>query len=250
MIKRMLISAVLMLAAVASLAAVAGDNGATALVTGANRGLGLEFARQLKAGGFQVIGTARKPGEATELRALGVRVEQLDVSDAASVNALAARLDGLPIDLLINNAGMMGHNAPSFAATDFDKILATFDVNSMGPMRVTQALLDNLLAGEGKTVIQISSGLGSIGNNQGGYYGYRSSKAALNMLNKSLALELAEQGLVCVVLHPGWVQTRMGGAEAPLVAVDSVSGMLSVIDKLQPQDNGRFLDYQGNELPW
>jgi NAD(P)-dependent dehydrogenase (short-subunit alcohol dehydrogenase family) len=92
--------------------------------------------------------------------------------------------------------------------------------------------------------------MGSIESNQGGYYGYRASKAALNMLNKSLAAELADQGFVCVVLHPGWVQTRMGGASAPVLPVDSVSGMLSVIEKLQPQDNGRFLDYQGKELPW
>lgn len=250
MIKRIFMSVVLVLASVASLSGMAGETGATVLVTGANRGIGLEFAKQLKAGGFQVIATARKPAEATELRALGVRVEQLDVTDSASVTALSARLEGLPIDLLINNAGISGHNAPSFAATDFDQVGTIFDVNSLGPMRVTQALLDNLSAGEGKTVIQISSIMGSIASNQGGYYGYRASKAALNMLNKSLAAELAKQGFVCVVLHPGWVQTRMGGAGAPVLPVDSVSGMLSVIEKLQPQDNGRFLDYQGKELPW
>jgi len=250
MIKRIFMSVVLVLVSIASLGGMASETGATVLVTGANRGIGLEFAKQLKAGGFQVIATARKPAEATQLRALGVRVEQLDVTDSASVAALSGRLQGVPIDLLINNAGIGGHNAPSFAATDFDQVGTTFDVNSLGPMRVTQALLGNLSAGEGKTVIQISSIMGSIESNQGGYYGYRASKAALNMLNKSLAAELAKQGFVCVVLHPGWVQTRIGGAGAPVLPVDSVSGMLSVIEKLQPQHNGRFLDYQGKELPW
>lgn len=250
MIRQFLTSVVLVLASILSPAALAVEKAPTVLVTGANRGIGLEFAKRLKGGGFEVIATARKPVEATELRALGVRVEQLDVTDSASVKALSERLEGVPIDLLINNAGIGGHKAASFAETDFDQIAETFDVNSLGPMRVTQALLDNLVAGEGKTVVQISSAMGSIEGNQGGFYGYRASKAALNMLNKSLATELAEQGFVCIVLHPGWVQTRMGGASAPVSPVDSVTGMLNVIGQIQPQDNGHFLDYQGKEIPW
>lgn len=151
---------------------------------------------------------------------------------------------------MINNAGMLGHNAQSFAETDFDQVIATFDVNSLGPMRVTQALLPNILAGSGKTVIQISSTMGSIANNSGGYYGYRASKAALNMLNSSLALELADRGITSVVIHPGWVQTRLGGENAAITVEDSVTGMMQVIAKLGPEDSGRFLDYQGAELPW
>ena len=117
-------------------------------------------------------------------------------------------------------------------------------------MRVTQALLPNILAGSGKTVIQISSTMGSIANNSGGYYGYRASKAALNMLNSSLALELADRGITSVVMHPGWVQTRLGGENAAITVEDSVTGMMQVIAGLGPEDSGRFLDYQGEELPW
>ncbi|NQX89708.1 MAG: SDR family oxidoreductase [Halioglobus sp.] len=226
------------------------DEPQTVLITGANRGIGLEFARQLSARGDSVIGTARKPDEAIELKDLGVRVEQLDVTDSASVQALAARLQGVPIDLLINNAGIGGHTANSFATTDFDEIAHTFDVNSLGPMRVTQALLPNLEAGEGKTVVKISSTMGSIEQNRGGYYGYRASKAALNMFNKSLAAELGKQGFITIVMHPGWVKTRMGGAGAPVEPKDSVAGMIEVIDALNTEDNGAFLDYQGNTIPW
>lgn len=222
----------------------------TVLVTGANRGIGLELVRQLRAQGHQVIGTARNPAEASELKETGAVLVSLDVADSNSVRAMAEELEGQKIDLLINNAGIMGHSAKSFAETDFDQVVTTFDVNSLGPMRVTQALLPNLLAGKGKTVVQISSTMGSITNNGGGYYGYRASKSALNMLNKSLALELADMGITSIVLHPGWVQTRLGGAGAAITTQESVAGMLAVIDELGPEDTGRFLDYQGKELPW
>ncbi|MDX1736129.1 MAG: SDR family NAD(P)-dependent oxidoreductase, partial [Halioglobus sp.] len=148
------------------------------------------------------------------------------------------------------NAGVGGEAGGSIASTDFEQLAMVFDVNSTGPMRVTQALLPNLEAGEGKTVVQISSVMGSIAGNGGGYYGYRASKAALNMLNRSLATELGKQGFVCVVMHPGWVKTRMGGSAAPVEVPDSVAGLLRVIDGLGASDNGRFLDYQGKELPW
>jgi NAD(P)-dependent dehydrogenase (short-subunit alcohol dehydrogenase family) len=222
----------------------------TVLITGANRGIGLEMARQFSERGYTVIGTARKPVEATDLKALKVRVEQLDVTDTASVQALAARLEGVPIALLVNNAGVGGQRPDSFENTNFDEVAKTFDVNSLGPMRVTQALLPNLEAGEDKTVVQISSTMGSIEQNRGGYYGYRASKAALNMFNKSLSAELGQRGYTCVVMHPGWVKTRMGGAAAPVEPEDSVAGMLKVIDGLSADDNGRFIDYQGNVIPW
>lgn len=221
----------------------------TVLVTGANRGIGLELARQLTEQGHKVIGTARKPAEAKELAALGARVMQLDVIDPESVSALAANLGDLPIDLLINNAGTGGQTPGSFQDTDFERVKLTFDVNSLGPMRVTQALLPNVLASESKTIVHISSTMGSIANNRGGYYGYRASKAALNMLNSSLALELADKGVTSVVLHPGWVQTRMGGSGADISVDVSVAGMLSVIADLTPEKTGGFYDYQGKELP-
>ena len=251
MVNRLLFRLVLVIVSVLGAGtSVAADADKTVLVTGANRGIGLEFVRQLKAQGYVVIGTARKPDEAVDLKALGVRVEQLDVTDGASVEALGNRLKGVKIDLLINNAGIGGHNARTFRETNFDEIAKTFDVNSLGPMRVTQALLDNLEATEGKTIVHISSIMGSIEGNLGGFYGYRASKAALNMFNKSLAAELGRQGYISVVIHPGWVKTRMGGEGAPVEPVDSVAGMLRVIGSLSAADNGRFIDYQGNGLPW
>lgn len=231
-------------------ASAAIEKGMTVLVTGANRGIGLELATQLHARGVKVIATARKPAQAEALQALGVRVEQLDVVDADSVAALAQRLQGEPVDMLINNAGVGGEAGGSIATTDFEKLAWVFDVNSTGPMRVTQALLPNLQAGAGKTVVQIGSVMGSIEQNGGGYYGYRASKAALNMLNKSLAVELGKAGFVCVVLHPGWVKTRLGGAGAPVAVQDSVAGLLTVIDGLSAEDNGGFIDYQGQSIPW
>ena len=250
MLKNIFLSALLLFTAAGYSSVASAEVSMTVLVTGANRGIGLELVRQMRARGHQVIGTARKPEQAMELKETGARVVQLDVTDSNSIRAMAQQLQGQRIDLLINNAGMLGHNAQSFGETDFDQVIATFDVNSLGPMRVTQALLPNILAGSGKTVIQISSTMGSIANNSGGYYGYRASKAALNMLNKSLALELADQGITSVVIHPGWVQTRLGGENAAITVEDSVTGMVQVIAKLGPEDSGRFLDYQGEELPW
>lgn len=251
MLKRTLFTLLVLVSTlVAGPALAALDKNTTALVTGANRGIGLELATQLKALGVNVIGTARKPADAAELNALGVQVEQLDVADVASVAALAERLKGVKLDLLINNAGVGGQSANTLAELDFEQMAAVFDINSIGPLRVTQGLLPNLMAGSGKTVVQVSSVMGSIAQNGGGYYGYRASKTALNMLNKSLSVELGKQGFTCVVVHPGWVKTRMGGAAAPVEVPDSVAGLLTVIAGLTTQDNGRFVDFQGNEIPW
>jgi len=222
----------------------------TVLITGANRGIGLELASQLTAAGHEVIGTARKPDQASDLKKLGGKVLQLDVTDANSVAAMAAALKGVEIDLLINNAGTGGQNPGSLEDTDFERVKMTFDVNSIGPMRVSQALLPNVLASDGKTIVHISSIMGSIANNRGSYYGYRASKTALNMFNRSMALELKDKGVTSVVMHPGWVQTRMGGAGADITVDVSVSGMLAVIADLDVDKTGNFYDYQGNELPW
>lgn len=226
------------------------EKGDTVLITGANRGIGLEMARQLTARGVNVIGTARKPAEATELKARGARVEQLDVIDERSVDALEQRLDGVVIDLLINNAGVSGGRSSGIEELDFNDMAFTFNVNAYGPMRVTQALLDNLKAGEARQVVNVSSMLGSIAMNEGGLYAYRASKTALNSLNKTLAKELGGQGFTVVVVHPGWVKTRMGGASAPVEVKDSVAGLIGVIDALTPASNGKFIDFQGEELPW
>ncbi len=231
----------------------------TVLVTGANRGLGLEFARQLKKAGHTVIGTARKPDEAIELGELLVgdddRLEQLDADSEDAVKALANKLqeDGKPIaiDLLINNGAVGGHKG-KLPELDMDGLIEDLRINAVGPMRVTKHLLPNLRAGSAKQVVSISSQLGSITNANGGSsYGYRSSKAALNMLNKHLSVELKDEGFTCMVMHPGWVQTRMGGEQAPLTPAESISGMLEVIGSAKPEThNGAFLDYTGETLPW
>ena len=222
----------------------------TVLVTGANRGLGLEFAQQYADAGWQVIGTARKPDEATELKALDVRVVQLDVTDQDSVDAMAAELAGQPIDLLINNAGIFPR-VGKIDEIDFDDYSRTLEVNTLGPVRVTRALLPNLRQGELKTVAGLSSNLGSIAENErGNFYGYRESKAALNMFTKTLAAELGPEGFTCIVLTPGWVQTDMGGPNATLTPAESISGMKAVLDKVTPADNGTFWSYNGSQMPW
>ena len=222
----------------------------TVLVTGANRGLGLEFARQYAEAGWKVIGTARKPEQAAELEALGARVVQLDVADQGSVDRMATELADQPIDLLINNAGIFPR-VGKIDEIDFDDYSRTLAVNTVGPVRVTRALLPNLRQGELRIIAGLSSNLGSIAENErGNFYGYRESKAALNMFTKTLAAELGPEGFTCVVLTPGWVQTDMGGPNAPLQPADSISGMKAVLDKLTPADNGSFWSYDGSQMPW
>ena len=219
------------------------------LITGANRGIGLEFARQYAADGWTVIGTARSPEKADELRETGARIEALDVVDADSVAALVESLDGQSIDLLINNAGIFPREN-SLANVDFDDYEMTLLVNTVGPVRVTQALLPNLQSGEQKKIVNITSGLGSISNNSGGYYGYRESTAALNMFTTTLAKELGPEGFICLTIHPGWVATDMGGPNANLSPPESVSAMRAVIKSMTPADNGAYRSYDGEPVEW
>lgn len=244
------------LLAVVGQAAVADSHAAgeeakpTVLITGANRGLGLEFARQYAADGWHVIGTARKPAAADDLNALSVEVAQLDVADPDSIAALAASLEGRPIDMLINNAGIFPR-VNKIEEIDFDAYSRTLEVNTVGPVRVTRALLPHLRMGDRKTVVNITSRLGSIElNNSGVFYGYRESKSALNMFTKTLALELKPEGFTCLTIHPGWVQTDMGGANANLTPEESISGMRATIEKLGTEDSGTYWSYAGEEVPW
>ncbi len=231
----------------------------TTLITGANRGIGLELAKQLAAAGHTVIATARNPNKADELKAAlnpDSSVERLDVNDQASIDALADRLnpDGSPrpIDILINNAGVGSTKAP-LAETDLDELLDVFSINAVGPLRVTRALLPNLHAGDRKLVLNVSSQLGSITNNTGGSsYAYRGSKAALNMLTKHLAIELAEHNFTVITCHPGWVQTDMGGPNATLTVPDSATALITnIINPAKPEThNATYRNYDGTELPW
>ena len=219
------------------------------LVTGANRGIGLAFARELADRGHDVVATAREPAKAKELAATGARVEPLDVSDDASVGKLARALAGEPLDVLINNAGV-GDGVDSIRDLDFENLARFFEVNAAGPLRLAKALLPSLEKGGRRTIVSLSSGLGSISQNDGGWYEYRASKAALNMSMRTLARELAPERFIVIALSPGWVQTDMGGAGATLTPRDSVRAMLRVIDGLTPRNSGSFLDHRGREVPW
>lgn len=216
----------------------------TVLITGANRGIGLEFARQYSADGWDVVATVRE--HSPEIDARNVRVERLDMRDLDAIAAFGEQLDSL--DLLIANAGTYGPRSPR-SGEEGEEWLETFAVNTVGPYLLAQSVLPLVAAREGK-LIAITSRMGSIDDNtSGGYIAYRSSKTALNSAWKSLALDNRGR-VVCAVLHPGWVQTRMGGRSAPLEPEDSVAQMRKVIDGLGPDDSGGFFSHDGSEIPW
>lgn len=239
----------IMLIIIGSSTVIASDK-STVLITGANRGLGLEFAKQFHARGYDVIATARNTVKAVELKALGVRVMQLDVANQESVNKLAAALKDIPLDILINNAGYFNRVDISIDKVNFDIFELTYAVNTLGPLRVTQALIDNLKLGKRKTVISISSGLSSITNSTGQWYAYRSSKTALNQINKILSEEFKDDGFIFTVLSPGWVKTDMGGPSANYTPQESIAGMLTVIGQLTIKDSGKFYDLKGKTVAW
>ena len=219
------------------------------LVTGANRGIGLAFARHLSERGDQVLATARHPEKARGLAKLS-RLEQLDVVDEKSIASLARRIADQPLDVLINNAGI-GDAGPRFGHVSIEELEQAFRVNAIGPVAVTQALLPSLRAGQRRTVVNLSSGLASISENEsGGWIAYRASKAALNQLTRTMAGELRKEGFICIAICPGWVKTDMGGHGASVSPDDSVAAMLKVVDRLKPSDTGRFLDRRGKQLPW
>ena len=227
------------------------------LVTGANRGLGLEFARQYAAEGWQVLAACRAPDAATDLQKLAaesggqIRILEMNVMDTASVRAAAATLKGEAIDLLLNNAGVGGPPGQQLGNLDYAAWARVLDTNSLGPMRVVEAFLENVAQSRMKQIVTITSGMGSIeDNSSGGRYAYRSSKAAVNMVMKSLSVDLAPRGITCVVMNPGWVRTDMGGSGGKLSPAESIKAMRSVIAALKPEDSGKFLNYTGKPYPW
>ena len=224
----------------------------TVLITGANRGIGLELAKQYAGDGWSVIATARDPKNADGLNALKgeIRIEALEVTDAKQVQALAKALKGTAIDVLLNNAGMLtGYE--SFGETDAESWLQTLHVNSIAPLKLTEALVEHVAASEQRKVASITSGMGSIGSHaSSGAYAYRSSKAALNMVMVTAANELRARGISVAVISPGWVKTDMGGANATLNVKESAAGIRKVIDKLNVGISGQFFNYSGENLPW
>jgi NAD(P)-dependent dehydrogenase (short-subunit alcohol dehydrogenase family) len=227
------------------------------LITGANRGLGLEFARQYLADGWQVYAACRDPSSASELGRLAdtsdhkLRIMALDVTDPASVKAAAAKLDGQAIDLLLNNAGVMGVRGQTIGHIDYEAWAKVLDANTMGPMRVSEAFVDHVARSERKLIVTLTSGMGSLSDNtSGGSIAYRSSKAAVNMVMRSLAIDLASRGITCVVVNPGWVQTDMGGPHATLAPAESVARLRDLIETLGPAQSGKFFNHDGREYPW
>ncbi|MBA2655883.1 MAG: SDR family oxidoreductase [Tatlockia sp.] len=229
----------------------------TVLITGANRGLGLEFTRQLAEQNIQVIATCRQPAKADLLKQLAkaypnILIAKLDVGNDNSIAELITTLGDTAIDWLINNAGIAGEQGVTVGNINRDNFLKVIDVNCLGPLKLSEAFLPNLLMGEDKLIVTISSIMGNIStNNSGRSYAYRASKAALNCTMHSLALDVAETGIQVLTLHPGWVKTDLGGVEADLDAEDSVSGMLQVIEAKKADCHAEVMyDYAGNIVPW
>lgn len=217
------------------------------VVTGANRGIGYEYCCQLQQRGDEAIAVCRSTSP--ELESLGIRVETgVDLTDEISVAALAEKLQDVPIDVLINNAGIL--ERVSLSALDFESIRRQFEVNALGPLRLTQALLPNLK--DGSKVVMMTSRMGSIEDNtSGNSYGYRMSKVALSMAGKSLSHDLRSRGIAVAILHPGLVQTRMTNfTEQGISPAESVAGLLARIDGLTLDNTGTFWHSNGETLPW
>jgi NAD(P)-dependent dehydrogenase (short-subunit alcohol dehydrogenase family) len=224
------------------------------LITGANRGLGLEFVRQYSAVGWTVFACCRQPDGAAELRALAspsVRLVALDVTDHARIEAVGRDLAGEPVDVLLNNAGVYGPNKMFLGRIDYRAWAEVLAINTLAPLKMTETFLENVGRSGRKIIAFVSSQQGSMTRNtEGRHYLYRSSKAALNAVVKSLSIDLRSRGVIAVSLHPGWVQTDMGGPTATLTPPESVAGVRRVLDGLRPDDSGKFLSYDGSEIPW
>jgi len=226
----------------------------TVLITGANRGLGLKFTELYAQKKFNVLATCRTPHNADGLLELAdknnqISVLPLDVGISEEVENLAETIKASPIDILINNAGIW--RSSTLGSINRQAWLESFTINSIAPYEVTQALLPNIKKGSLKKVVSITSKMGSIDDNtSGSSYIYRSSKSALNMVMRSLQHDLSSYGIATLTLHPGWVQTDMGGMNALINDEQSVSGMINVIDKLNIENTGRFIDYDGKPISW
>lgn len=227
----------------------------TVLVTGASRGIGLEFVRQYAADGWSVIACCRTPGKAQDLTAAAARndsieVVALDVTDHAAVRALAERMEGRAIDVLINNAGISGRRPQDFGSLDYSDWRQVMETNLLAPVHMAEAFADHVARGGQKVIANLSSRLGSIAEASGRLYLYRTSKAALDMAVTCMAGDLRSRGIRVLAFHPGHVRTDMGGASAPVAPADSVRGMRSVIARADDGMSGGFFNYDGTPIPW
>ncbi len=229
----------------------------TLFVTGANRGIGLELTRQYLEEGWHAVATCRKPGEALELQRLAnafrgrAEIHGLSVTDWEGIRELARRLEGQAVDLLVNNAGIRRMDAYSLGAIDVEGFMRSVEVNALGALKVSEAFRPHLARSGDALLMMMSSALGSITKNRrGGDYSYRASKAAMNAVMRSLAMDLKEDGVTVVSMHPGWVRTDMGGEEATLSPAESASAIRDVLERVGPEDTGRFLRHDGHEDPF
>ncbi|MEM6901895.1 MAG: SDR family oxidoreductase [Pseudomonadota bacterium] len=223
----------------------------TVMITGAKRGIGRGLTDRFLEAGWDVIAAGRQIAEAEVAKLDGVSTVDLELADDHSINAAAAALSGRPIDLLVNNAGVSNHMNSALGTISRDGWLTELSVNTVAPIFVTRALLPNLRMGSRKQIAMMSSKMGSIADNaSGGSYIYRSSKAALNAALKSLSHDLSSDGFTCVTLHPGWVQTDMGGPSAAITVDQSTTGLFAVLNNLSADQNGGFYNFDGTELPW
>jgi NAD(P)-dependent dehydrogenase (short-subunit alcohol dehydrogenase family) len=228
----------------------------TILITGANRGIGLELARCFARDDWRVLACCRSPELSDELQALAaqhdrVSMHRLEVVDRAQIAELATRLKAEAIDILVNNAGVRGPLNQGFGETVPDAWLETFKVNCIAPMMISEAFVEMVARSRLRIIAAVGSVMGSIAeNSSGGHYAYRTSKAAVHMVAKGLSVDLADRGIISVALHPGWVRTRMGGPEAPLSVEASAQGVKKVLLGLSIRDSGCLIDPQGTKRAW
>jgi NAD(P)-dependent dehydrogenase (short-subunit alcohol dehydrogenase family) len=228
---------------------------AVALITGANRGIGLALVKAYAGRRDKVFAAVRAASDRTELDALAeasrswIDVVELDVSDPVDIARAKRRLEAEPIDVLINNAGVSGPDHQSALDMDFEGLAETLAINAIAPLRIANAFLPNVKAAKGK-IITLSSQMGQMQSASSDSLAYRVSKAAVNKLMRGLATELKPQGVPVLIVHPGWVKTEMGGEGAPITPEDSAAGMLKLIDKLDIASTGKFLAWNGKELAW
>jgi len=229
----------------------------TIVITGANRGIGLELSRVFAEHGWQVIACCRNPEQALALEAISaaaearVKIHRLDVTEDDQIEELRRELSDTVVDILLNNAGILGPEPQDFGAIDEMVWLETFRVNTIAPYKLAVALLDRVARSRRRVIATVGSRMGSLADNDsGGYYAYRTAKAAVHMVMKNLSHDLRGQGVTAVALHPGWVRTELGGVKAPLSAKESAAGLFRTLLALKPADSGRFLDYRGEEVAW
>ena len=226
----------------------------TVLITGANRGIGLEFTQQYATDGWRVLACCRNPQSASALQSIAksntnIEIFTLDVADFAQIDALALQLKNISIDLLINNAGV--YPSSSFGDVNYDAFAEGFKINSMAPLKIAEAFVQHITRSQLKKIATLSSKMGSLDDNTSGEsYSYRCSKTAVNMVMKSLSVDLKPYGISVVTLHPGWVQTDMGGSNAMINTQTSVTGLRNVIADLNLQNTGRFIAYDGKQINW